>query len=91
MIEKIKRRLTRLEKLLVPPDNWQILIERADGSQATMTAQEYRREKRLDPLNVHVVDMHVSGNAKELKNYLDMVRETAIFYTENDIDDSMII
>ena len=85
-----KRRLSALEKILVPPDNWEITAEYKDGHTETMSACEYLRLKEKDPAAVRIVDRHITGNLKELDAYLEAAVLMAEYVQNNDISDEVI-
>lgn len=71
------RRVSRLERALVPPEPWRITIEYADGSVGVVSAREYRKIKEKYLHDVHVIDRTISGNLDELDDWLQMVRFVA--------------
>lgn len=86
-----KRRLSALEKILVPPDNWEITAEYiSDGHTAKMSARAYLRLKEQDPAAVRIVDRHITGNLKELDAYLEAAVVMAEYVQNNDVSDEVI-
>ena len=77
MKKEILSRVKALEIKFVPPDPWILTIEYADGRTAKMTASEYRILKAEKRDEVHVIDRVITGNVKELDNWLQTVREMA--------------
>ena len=73
----LMRRVSRLERALVPPEPWRITIEYADGSVGVVSAREYRKIKEKYLHDVHVIDRTISGNLDELDDWLQMVRFVA--------------
>lgn len=71
------RRVSRLERAMVPPEPWRITAQYADGHTEIMTAREYRKVKETCLHDVHVIDRTISGNLDELDDWLQMVRFVA--------------
>lgn len=76
-MKDLLRRVSRLERALVPPEPWRITIEYADGSVGVVSAREYRKIKEKYLHDVHVIDRTISGNLDELDDWLQMVRFVA--------------
>ena len=76
-MKDLLRRVSRLERALVPPEPWRITIEYADGSVGVVSAREYRKIKEKYLHDVHVTDRTISGNLDELDDWLQMVRFVA--------------
>ena len=76
-MKDLLRRVSRLERALVPPEPWRINIEYADGSVGVVSAREYRKIKEKYLHDVHVIDRTISGNLDELDDWLQMVRFVA--------------
>ena len=72
-MKDLLRRVSRLERALVPPEPWRITIEYADGSVGVVSAREYRKIKEKYLHDVHVIDRTISGNLDELDDWLQMV------------------
>ena len=70
----LMRRVSRLEKAMIPPEPWRITAQFADGHTEIMTASEYRKVKELQPQKVHVIDRVITGNLRELDSWLAMVK-----------------
>ena len=85
-----KRRLSALEKILVPPDNWEITAEFSDGHTSKMSAREFLKLKKQDPAAVRIVDRHITGNLKELDAYLEAAVVMAEYVQNNDVSDEVI-
>ena len=73
----LMRRVSRLEKAMIPPAPWRITAQFADGHTEIMTAREYRKAKEVYLHDIHVVDRTISGNLDELDDWLQMVRFVA--------------
>ena len=73
----LMRRVSRLEKAMIPPEPWRITAQFADGHTEIMSASEYRKTKELQPQKVHVIDRVITGNLRELDNWLAMVKVVA--------------
>lgn len=71
------RRVSRLERVMVPPEPWRITAQYADGHTEIMTAREYRKAKEASLHDIHVIDRTISGNLDELDDWLQMVRFVA--------------
>lgn len=76
MSKEIKRRLSRLEKLLIPPEQWEILVTYPDGHTETMTAQAFEALTEQEP-NVDGIYTKISGNVKEAHAFFNAVRNIA--------------
>ena len=78
------RRVSRLEKAMIPPEPWRITAQFADGHTEIMTAREYRKAKEVYLHDVHVVDRVVSGNLAELDDWLRTVAFVASHVAHDD-------
>lgn len=80
----LMRRVSRLEKVMIPPEPWQITAQFADGHNEIMTAREYRKAKEVYLHDIHVVDRVVSGNFDELDDWLRTVAFVASHVAHDD-------
>lgn len=80
------RRVSRLERAMVPPEPWRITAQYADVHTEIMTAREYRKVKETCLHDVHVIDRTISGNLDELDDWLQMVRFVASMTVYEDDD-----
>lgn len=74
MKRELLNRVKALEERFIPPEPWKITVEYSDGRIAEMSASEYRKVKEQQPQKVHVIDRGITGNLRELDNWLAMVK-----------------
>lgn len=88
MKRELMNRVKALEARFIPPEPWTITVEYSDGRIAEMSASEYRKVKEQQPQKVHVIDRVITGNLRELDNWLAMVKSIAShhFYDEEEQD-----
>ena len=70
MSNDIKRRLSALEKVFVPPELWKMHVQYADGTEDVISAKQLLALKEQDPESVVVLDFRASGYLPELDCYL---------------------
>ena len=70
MSNDIKRRLSELEKVFVPPELWKMHVQFSDGTEKVISAKELLEFKQKDPESVVVLDFRASGYLPELDCYL---------------------
>ena len=77
MKRELLNRVKALEVRFIPPEPWRITAQFADGHTEIMSASEYRKVKEQQPQKVHVIDRVITGNLRELDNWLAMVKVVA--------------
>lgn len=85
-MRELLRRVSRLERAMVPPEPWRITAQYADGHTEIMTAREYRKAKEASLHDIHVIDRTISGNLDELDDWLQMVSFVASMTVYEDDD-----
>ena len=88
MKRELLNRVKALEVRFIPPEPWRITAQFADGHTEIMSASEYRKTKELQPQKVRVIDRAITGNLRELDNWLAMVKVVAsqAFNDEEELD-----
>lgn len=80
-----QRRLSALERILVPPEKWEIMVTFPDGRIEQMTAKEFEALTQAEP-QIDGIYTKISGNAKEAQAFFNAVRNIAL-YEYGDSDD----
>lgn len=80
---ELLNRIRALETKFVPPDPWVLTVEYEAGRVEQMSAREYMGLK-AGLQGVHVIDMTITGNLKELDCWLQTVRDAAEKATTHD-------
>lgn len=83
---RTERRLCALERILTPPEKWQITAKFTDGHIEVMSAEQYKAVKLSDPDSVRIIGRKITNNLRELGAWLDMVKALAFLGGDEEME-----
>ena len=88
---RTERRLCALERILTPPEKWQITAKFTDGHIEVMSAEQYKAVKLSDPDSVRIIGRKITNNLRELGAWLDMVKALAFLGGDEEMEADVVI